>query len=237
MTVSPESSILPPALTPQPDPGRRRKVAIASGIVALAIIGIIAALFILPGRLLPPPPAEASPPVRAAAEDAAASLGTAENPAPLSTEMILAVDGQDRYRIALGTPILDDTDAMLAAIAATRAEAAEAGNEIFEEEDTALPEGYRWATVPVTVTSLDDSLGVPHRDISVRYIAADGQSTDALIRFTFAPEPSLSAFDVLARGESVTGNVAMLLPAVDPEAGQFEVAPAWDPSGFRFHVK
>lgn len=250
-----DQSGLPDVLTaePVPTPGpRRRRQAVLAAVIGLgAVLALVAGLLLIPRFLAPVAQGVAqgvAAPQIVAAEGTPA--GSASDPAPLDTPVLLRAGGEDVYRISLGTPLLNASAEVMAAAAALAASAEENGDTDFIAEnigDLTPPAGMAWASIPLTVTFVGTGLGTPARDLSLRYVDAEGNYGEGADHVSLAPEPALAAFADLASGKTVTGNIAVLVPLENPEAGSLQLSVAGvaadggsgaeDENAFRFALR
>lgn len=136
--------------------------------------------------------------VSAPADDAAGQ-GTRENPLPLGTAI-----STDEWEVTVNSFTPDATEAVLAE------------NEFNEAPE----EGTVYALANVTLTRVAAEAGTAF-EVSVAYVTASGNvvtSTDAMV-----VAPDELGYDELYEGASITGNVALAIPAGD--AGTVRITP------------
>lgn len=209
--------------------------------VALLMTGVYGGLF-----SAAPVPTPGTVGTITAADPDAGTLGSDTNPAALSTPVVLTIAPGSTLQIALGIPNLDDDAAVRAAsTAAARDDAANHPPVDPEDSEDPIsaatpPEGYRWATIPVTVSYHGPLTATPAELLNLRYLAeGDGPDTEAAARAegeVVSPAPALSDFDGLGDGQAVTGNVSFLVPLKNPERGTLLLGSADSPTGFRFKI-
>ncbi len=141
--------------------------------------------------------------------DAEAAVGSRENPAPIGTTVVLTGTDGDAYEITLGAPILNATEAVVAA-------------NMFNDAPEA---GFQYAMVPVTVTYTGTATGNPWLDVEVEFVSAAGTTHRQMDAMSVAPEPRFMDINELHPGGTGTGNIAILIPSADAEIG------AWALSG------
>ena len=131
--------------------------------------------------------------------DDAAGQGTRENPLPLGTAI-----STDEWEVTVNSFTPDATEAVLAE------------NQFNEAPE----EGTVYALANVTLTRVAAEAGTAF-EVSVAYVTASGNvvtSTDAMV-----VAPDELGYDELYEGASVTGNVALAIPAGD--AGSVRITP------------
>ncbi|RLP75941.1 DUF4190 domain-containing protein [Mycetocola tolaasinivorans] len=111
--------------------------------------------------------------------------------------------------VALGTSIVgtDYTVVINSFTPNQTAEVLAADEENFEPEA-----GNAYAVVNYTVTYTGSAQGTPLQ-VGVRYVTAAGEILEMEDTFAIAPEPMLPLIDVMEPGASVSGNIALEIPA------------------------
>jgi hypothetical protein len=153
-----------------------------------------------------------------AADDAAEPLGTRTNPAPIGTLITIGNASAPDYEVTLGAPTLNGNEAIAA---------------VNPYNDQA-PEGFEFAIVPVTVTYIGAESGTPWLDLSVKFVSAAGTTHTTSDAFVVEPDPTFMSINELYPGASATGNIVILIPIADAEAGSWVVSATFFGEDFFF---
>jgi energy-coupling factor transporter transmembrane protein EcfT len=137
---------------------------------------------------------------------AVGDVGSRENPAPLGSSIELAQLGEPTWNITVGTPTLN-------------ADAAVAAENSFS--DTA-PAGTSFALVPITATYIGEEAAFAAY-VQVGFEAADGTMYNEHDVIAVAPG-AIDSISELDPGASVSGNIAIAIPATGVDQGLWVVS-------------
>ncbi|WP_424936627.1 MULTISPECIES: hypothetical protein [Bacteria] len=186
--------------------------------LALASVALAGALA-LAGCSAPSvtPPSGGKPAASPAAEKPAAEAksGTRENPAALGS----TITGKD-WTVVVNSVNLDAQQ--------TVAEA--------NQFNQPAPEGSQYITVNYTVTYTgDDANGATPALVGVDYVTAGGQTVDRTKAIAVLPDSM--PIDVIYKGASASGSVAIAVPSVDIDKGVLAIRPGMVPDKVFVAVK
>lgn len=148
------------------------------------------------------------PAAEPAEEPAAGAEGTRDNPAPLGTTVVLSEGGEDTYEITLGPATLNANEAVAAA------------NQFNE----APPAGFQYAVLPVAVTYIGSETGTPWIDLTIEFVSASGTTHTQSDSLVVGPSPDIFEINELYPGASGSGNITIMIPTDNAEAGTWTVS-------------
>jgi hypothetical protein len=151
-------------------------------------------------------------------KDAAELLGTRNNPAPIGTVITIGNADAPDYEVTLGAPTLNGNEAIAAA----------------NQFNSPAPEGFEYAILPITVTYVGTETGTPWIDLSIKFVSAAGTTHTTSDAIAVEPEPTFMSINELYPGASGTGNIAILIPIADAEAGTWAVSASFIGEDFFF---
>lgn len=151
----------------------------------------------------------AAAPAEEVEADAAAAVGTRENPAPIGSTVEITAAGVPTYEVTLGAPTLDATTIM-------------AAEDLYNE---AAPAGFQYAILPIAVTYVGTETGTPWIDLSVSFVSAAGTTHTESDVFASGPSPSFMEINELYPGASGTAEIVIAIPTADAAAGTWTVEP------------
>jgi hypothetical protein len=149
---------------------------------------------------------ENDPPTGEQGAPAAGDVGSRENPVPLGSSVELAQLGEPTWQITVSAPTLN-------------ADAAVAAENSFS--DTA-PAGTSFALVPITATYVGAETAYAAY-VQVGFEAADGTMYNEYDVIAVAPG-AIDSITALEPGTSVSGNIAIAIPATGVEQGLWVVS-------------
>jgi hypothetical protein len=153
----------------------------------------------------------------AAAEEAPAEeIGTRANPAPAGTVVeVSSTSGIAEYQVTIGAVTINANDLVATA------------NQFNEP----APDGFQYLMFPVTYTYVGTETGTPWLDVNLEFVSAAGTTHTTSDSYVSVDSP-LSDINELYPQAAGTGNVVLLVPSADVEAGLLTVSDLFGSSKF-----
>ncbi len=134
-------------------------------------------------------------------------LGTRANPAPAGSTIEIGDFGSTEWEVTLGEAVLN-------------------ANKVIANENqfNDAPEpGFQYLLVPVTYTYLGDDSATPWIDVTIEFVSAAGTTHTTSDAFVVEPD-GVHDINELYTGASATGNIVIMVPSDDVEAGTWSVS-------------
>jgi hypothetical protein len=131
--------------------------------------------------------------------------GTRANPAPAGSTVEISDNSGPIWSVTIGAANLNAGDVIAAE----------------NQFNTPADAGFQYALVPVTYTYVGAQTGTPWLDLDIEFVSKAGTTHEQA--FVVIPTPVTDIGELYA-GASATGNIAIMIPSVDVEAGAWTIS-------------
>tara|TARA_R110002051_G_scaffold60546_8_gene110873 strand:- start:13568 stop:14158 length:591 start_codon:yes stop_codon:yes gene_type:complete len=140
--------------------------------------------------------------------ETAAEEGTRDNPAALGSTVEIGDNAGPQFQVTISDVNLDAGDVIAKA------------NQFNDPAE----DGMQFVTAAVTYTYVGDETGNPWLDVQIEFVSAAGTTHTTGDAFVVGPEPEITSINEMYNGATETGNIVLMVPSADIEAGTFSIS-------------